>query len=313
MNIRRLPAVAAVVLVAIIAAPARAQVAPPPARAQVDAVVRLKRQQPQPQQQPSDDDDDGEAEVVAPVEQVFFVDDANFDQWIFGGDRNPGQGRSKLEAMLKAQIQMVDRDYGLTEAQKKKLELAGHGDAKRFFDRVRITRTAFDAVRSDRQKFSDFHRKEVQPLQQAYQSGIFGDGSFFAKSLTKTLDASQAAHYQSAARERTNYRLKAKLRLALASIDGNVGLTADQRKRLWKLIEEEVRLPKRFGDLGELDYSIVTIQLARLPESKLRPIFSTGQWRLLSSQFDMARRMEPVLIGSGVMPDELAKDSKKAP
>jgi hypothetical protein len=241
---------------------------------------------------------------------VFFIEDTNFDQWIFGGDMNPGQSRNKLEAMLKSQIEQLAADYGLTEAQRKKLELAGHGDTKRFFDRVQATRRAFDAVRTDRQKYVDFHRDQVQPLQRAYQTGLFGDGSFFAKSLVKTLDASHAAHYQAAARERNNYRFKASLHLALASIDGNVGLTADQRKRLWKLIEEEVRPPKKFG---ELDYYVVAIQLAQLPEGKLKPIFNEGQWRLLGNQFDMARRMEPVLVGTGVMPDEPAKDSKKAP
>src|SRR5207245_228361 len=51
----------------------------------------------------------------------------------YGG--SAAAARSRLNAQLLDQVQDIDRTCKLTDAQNQKLQLAGRGDIKRFFDR----------------------------------------------------------------------------------------------------------------------------------------------------------------------------------
>lgn len=252
---------------------------------------------------PAQDIDDDEPEVAAPVEQQFMVAEENFDQWVFGGGRNTASARSRLDSLLTLQVEEIDRTCGITPVQKKKLLLAGRGDVKRYFGRVEEKRRKFQLVRNDANKFQAFFQ-ELQPFQHILQQGTFGDGSLFAKTLKHTLDDRQAARHEQDLRERRQFRYRAKVDLVIAMLDSAVGLTADQRRRLSKLLAEETRPPKKFGPQ---DYMVVMLQVSRLPEATLKPIFNEFQWRLLGLQFDYARAMEPTLRKNGYLPDEPAK------
>jgi hypothetical protein len=252
-------------------------------------------------------DDDIVEDVPAPVQQVqnFFVDESNFDRWVFGNAVNAGQGRARLDNMLRMQIAEVDRGYSLTDAQKTKLELAGRGDIKRFFEAVDEKRRRFRTVQTDQQKFMAFYQ-ELQPLQRRMNAAaMFGDGSFFSKALLKTLDGKQAVRYEESLRERQRFRHRSLTNLVVATIDNGAGLTADQRRRLLKLVQEETRPPKQ---TGPYDYQVVMLQLAKLPEEKVKPIFNEAQWRLVGTYFANARGMEPTLVQSGVLPDGVAAE-----
>jgi hypothetical protein len=60
------------------------------------------------------------------------------DGWVLGrGDASAG--RQQLEWQLTVQMEDIDRACSLTDAQRRKLELAGRGDIKHFFDRYEST------------------------------------------------------------------------------------------------------------------------------------------------------------------------------
>src|SRR5438477_5906783 len=84
------------------------------------------------------DEEEEEPAPAAPAGRVFIVNDAQFDQWVFGnmGQGNAGVARNKLDSLLALHVDDLERACGLTPAQKKKFVLAGRGDIKRFFDRV---------------------------------------------------------------------------------------------------------------------------------------------------------------------------------
>src|SRR5439155_9611662 len=69
------------------------------------------------------------------VEQVrqLWTDD-QFERWVFQEDGNASRARKRLDSLLAMQIENIDRTCRLTDAQKKKLQLAGRGDVKRCFD-----------------------------------------------------------------------------------------------------------------------------------------------------------------------------------
>src|SRR4051812_47506186 len=74
---------------------------------------------------PEDDDDDvPEPVVIKDVQPAFVLNDAQFDQWVFGGRRTASSARADLESILALHVEEVDRACGLTADQKQKLLLA---------------------------------------------------------------------------------------------------------------------------------------------------------------------------------------------
>lgn len=239
-----------------------------------------------------DDEEDVPDQVQAmQMQRVFVYTEENFDQWVFNNQGNAGSVRNRFESLLGLKIDFVDKACGLTESQKKKLQLAGRGDIKRFFDRVDEKRRKFLSVKRDQNNINEIFQ-EIQPLQFEIQGEHFGDGSFFSKTLVRTLSTDQTAMYNKAMRERMQFRYRAKVELAVAILDNAVGFTADQRKKFVDLVVKETEAPRRFG---QYDYYVVLYQTAQIPEAKLKPIFDDNQWKILSRQIQQGRGMEQFL------------------
>ncbi len=240
-----------------------------------------------------------EAEVaVQPNRAVFVMTDDQFDQWVFGGPRNSRAGRNKLDSLLALQVDDVARICTLSEAQKKKLLLAGHGDIKRFFDLVEEKRKKFDKVKQDQNKIGEIYQ-ELVPLQTALNAGLFGDGSFYAKTIRKILSEEDDARYHQVILEKNRFRYKAKVELVVAQLDQTVGFRDEQRRKLVELIVNETQPPTRFG---QYDYYIVMYEAGQIGEAKLKPLFEDRQWALLDRQLKQMRGMRQFLQNQGLLP-----------
>src|SRR5262245_36898424 len=169
----------------------------------------------QPPVEGAGEDEEAGENVRQRVDMAFVMSDDQFDQWVFGGPMNSGAARrNKLESLLTLQVDDVGRVCMLSELQKRKLILAGKGDIKRFLDKVDEKRKKFDKIKSDQNKVGDFYQ-ELQPLQVALNSGLFNEGSLFAKTLKTSLASEQAARYESVVSEKRQYRYRAKVELAV--------------------------------------------------------------------------------------------------
>jgi hypothetical protein len=252
------------------------------------------------------DDEDEAVEVEEAMNpHMVMYSDENFDQWVFGGGKNAATVRASIDSLLAMQVDELDRACGLTEAQKKKLRLAGLGDAKRFFDAYDEHKRKFQTVKNDPNRINEV-LQEIQPLQASMNSGLFGEGSIFSKTVGKTLEPPQVERYEKVAREKRTYRYRARVELAVNILDGYVGMTADQRRRLTDVLVAETKPPKKFG---RYDYQVVVLQASKLPEAKLRPIFDDTQWRKVRRQLDGVKGQEMYLRTNGFLPD--SGDSKK--
>lgn len=260
-------------------------------------------------QEVDDDGNDLPEPALMVAQPQFMVAEEQFDQWVFGNLRNTTSAREHLKSKLAMQVDEIDRISKLNDAQKAKLRLAAAGDLKRVFERIEEKRKQFQLVRTDQQKFGAFYQ-EIQPLQQSLQQGIFGDGSLFSKTITRTLDSEQNERYQKIQSDRRRYRYRSRIDLAVALIDNAAGLSAEQRRRLTKLIVDETREPSKFG---QYDYLVVVLQLSKLPEAKVKPIFSDVQWRLLGQQFAQAKGMEPFLKQNGFFEEPPEKPADGPP
>ena len=245
----------------------------------------------------ADDDDDDPPAKDAPVNRGFFVQEENFDQWIFQGSNNASAGKARIESSVKMKLAELRRVCNLTDAQSKKLSLAARGDMRQFFEDVEIVRQKFLKVRNDQNAFNQIWQ-EINPLQQRQAAGLFGDSSFFAKTVRNTLTREQHDKYRIVLDDRRRFRYQAAAELALHNMSNTVALRHDQHEAIFKLIIEETQPPLTFG---QYDQYFVFYSLAKLPNAKLKPLLDDRQWKLLQQHLQQGQGMEPTLMQQGMI------------
>jgi hypothetical protein len=221
----------------------------------------------------------------------------DFDRWVSGG-KTRDQIEHNLELQLALQVESVAGTCGLSDVQRRKLELAGQGDVKRFSRRVDQLKEKFCQVGQDQQKVNEIVR-EASPLQLKMQTGVFGDSSLYRKILKQTLDQGQSVRYEQQERQRRKFRYEAKIELVMSNLETTIPLRAEQRQRMVKLLLDETEPPK---DFGNYDYYIVLYQARKLGEAKLKPIFDDAQWQTLKRTLDQSQQIERQLKLNGLLP-----------
>lgn len=245
----------------------------------------------------ADEDDDDPPAAAAPANNGFFIQEENFDQWIFQGSNNAAAGKARIESSVKMKLAELRRVCNLTDAQAKKLSLAARGDMRHFFEDVEIVRKKFLKVRNDQNAFNQIWQ-EINPLQQRQAAGLFGDSSFFAKTVRNTLTREQHEKYQVILDDRRRFRYQAAAEVALHTLSNTVALSHDQHETIFKLIIEETHPPLTFG---QYDQYFVFYSLAKLPNAKLKPLLDDRQWKLLQPHLQQGRGMEANLMQQGMI------------
>jgi hypothetical protein len=254
-------------------------------------------------QDPAAEDDAADDAVVVQAAPVFMMNDNQFDMWVFG-NRNSGSGRNKLDSLLDLNVDDVSHTCGLSGIQQHKLLLAGRGDIKRFLDQVDEKRKKFDKVKTDQNKIGEMYQ-ELLPFQAAFQSGVFGEGSLYAKTLRRILGEYEDSRYQEVVRDKNRFRYRAKAELVTAQLDQTIGFRDEQRRKLVDLILSETPPPKRYG---QYDFYFILYQMGKIDREKLKPLFEEKQWVFLIRQLDQVRGMEQFLRNQGMLP---AKDEAR--
>src|SRR5262249_23078167 len=138
-------------------------------------------------------------------------------------------------------------------------------------------RQKFNEVRNDQNRINEVFQ-QIQPLQAKMQAGLFNEDSLFEKTLNSVLTQEQNAPRMQLEAERRKFRYQAQIGIALAVLENALPLVDEQRQAITKLLEENTEPPKRFS---QYDYYYVLLQMAKMPEEKLKGIFDDTQWRML--------------------------------
>ena len=231
--------------------------------------------------------------------QVFQMDEANFDANVFQPSGNAKQARTQIETKLKLQLDEINRVCDLSETQKQKLKLAASSDVKRFFDEVAVLRKKVGKGQLDQNAWNNIWQ-EIQPLRTRQSAGLFGDSSFFAKTVRKTLNTEQLVKYEAVVNERRRFRYLASIEVVMTNMESSVPLHRSQHDAIVKLLMDESQPPSAFG---QYDQYLIMYHLGRL-ESKIKPLVEESQWKQLQVQFNQYRGMEQFLIQNGLLPKE---------
>jgi hypothetical protein len=237
--------------------------------------------------------------------------DENFEQWVFnrggGPAQNAASARQELDRSLLLNIQDIDRVCKLTEAQKKKLQLAGRGDIKRFYDRYEVVWQKFQRVKQKQQDDNNWQElwqelwRDISPLQMDIQTGLFHEDSLLRKSLRHTLTAEQLPRYQAEAEERRRFHHRASIELAVNGFEEAMPLRDAQRQELIELLLKELKPPRKWNQNAV--YAI-TVRMSLLPEDKLKPVFDRTQWKVVRALLDNYKGSVQWLKESGQWPED---------
>lgn len=240
----------------------------------------------------------GEAQVF--VEGELQIDVDQFDSWVFNQYGNASSARESLEARIGIKIRRLEQSLTLREDQKKRLQLAGQGDINRFFNRVAQARSEFRQLVVDRNNLNDAYQLAA-PLQQELTTGLFEDGSLFAKVLRGTLEPEQRERLEKHEQERRQRQLENHAKSFVGQLETQIPLTAVQRERLVALTVE--RAGNANPDSPYFVY-VLNYHLSQLPEEEMEGVLDAGQLRVFRKVQAQHAGMAPFLRQQGLL-DEL--------
>lgn len=260
---------------------------------------------PQPDKGLKPPDDGGEAEESElELRELVVLGNEQFDQWVFANLGNAGAARQRLEQILAVQVEAIGHGCRLTAAQQKKLQLAGRGDVKRFYDRYTALKTKYQPVMNDQEKVQEIWQA-LTPLRTQLTAGLFNADSFLQRCVSHTLTREQTTHYEKLTDERRTFRHEANIELVVCMLEQAMPLRATQRRDFIALLMKETQPPRRSGTY---DYYALMVRISNLPEEKLQPLLTAPQLKVLRPQWQRYRGMEQQLRAAGQWPEDDEED-----
>jgi hypothetical protein len=238
------------------------------------------------------DNNDGmaEGEVLLPPEVV--------NQWVFGGNLQPDDGRRRLEQQLQVRLEEISEHCQLSAEQVSKLRRAGRGDIVRFLRKVGEVQRLVSGKRRN-VDMAMLINDHVQPLQLILQIGPFGADSLFHKTAARTLDPGQQSLLEELNEQRKRAAFRSRVELAIALLERSIPLLDKQRNELVELILARTA-PVSLGR-GDLDLLWIQYQISTLPDEQLREIFLEPQRAMLAALAQRVANQRQMLIERGLL------------
>lgn len=228
--------------------------------------------------------------------QEFTLTQEQFNAWL---SRGTDSLHGFTSAQLGVELQMARATARLADAQAAKLQLAGDCDVARFTGQVDELQQRFVGKSFPQQELGEVYR-EIQPLAQQLQQGLFGDASLYAKVLRQTLDPAQRQLYDEARRARRARSYAAAVRLLIAAIDQSAPLTERQREALLELVLRRTRPPR---SAGTYDSFYACTQFATLDVQELAAVLDAAQLKVATKAQEQGLGWQAWLASMGVTPE----------
>jgi hypothetical protein len=206
-----------------------------------------------------------------------------------GKDANRMQ--QELTNKSKVLVDACSEALQLDEGQVEQLRFACRGDVMRIMQE--ITELDIHTKHVDMQEMGR-NQEEMQkiwplvmPARSRIDEGLHSKGSLFEKSLKTILTADQLVNFEKQNQEKQTRLIVATTKLTLLEFEKQVPLTADQRNRIIKLVEESPK-PKLVSE--GMAYYLGIVVLSKLSEEKVREILNEEQFKTFKKTFQNAQR-----------------------
>jgi hypothetical protein len=233
----------------------------------------------------------------AAAAQEFVLTEEQFNQWLTNNNQSAAE---QFESQVTMQISALDRVCKLSPDQRRKLELAGRGDAARFESQIAALRTELVNKSYNNNEINDVFQR-IQPFQQKFQRGILGEDSMFKKIVAKTLSGEQQSRYDQEQRNRRTADYAARVDMYVAMVDRAAPMSDQQREALLKLFRKHTRPPKQFG---QQPIYYVMYQASKIPQTELKKLFDEAQLKIIEKAFRQGASYKNMLERQGFLFDE---------
>jgi len=229
-----------------------------------------------------------------------------------GGDGDQAPPSPTLAAARKigaARLVQLDAVCGLTESQRRKLQLAMDSDIRRLAEEIDVERRKYQGVevnfndQAGQRKWQQF-QQDVQRCRQRMQ-GLFDANSLFAKVLPTTLDAEQHARLTAENAARRSCRWRALVATAMLKFDDLLGLDQRQHEQIETLLVERepalrIDRPATRQDM-HAQQMLVSMVLAEIGTKRLQGIVSERQWKTLAQLANQGKAMRSYIEAQGLL------------
>lgn len=224
-----------------------------------------------------------------------------------GVEGSPALARARASGM--ARLARVERTCGLSEAQRRKLELAMEADIRRCVADIEEIRRGYVGTsvnmrhRDGQQKWQRF-QQDVQRCRRRLLS-LFEESSLFAESLATVLDEGQQKALADETAARRSFRWKCLVGTALLRLDDALALDAEQHATIERLLlerEPPLRLdaPQRQRN-EQAEKMLVFMVLAEVDQKALRATVGEDRWKNVLTMANQGRSMRSWIEGQGLL------------
>lgn len=236
------------------------------------------------------------APATAPGQQISL--DQQMQGMLAGLGANEERWREQVHAKAMLLVSAVDAACGLTDAQRKKLEIAARVDSGPAWDEVEVIRSRYAGRTIDLQKqenhaeWNRFHQ-DMSRLQGMLAGGE-SDPPLLRATIGTILGEDQRSRWERQSAERERLQWLAVVDEAMASFDVQFGLTTRQHDALHGLlVEQGVRIdPRKAWQHGPQWLAMICGHvLGRVDEGRLKAIVSERQWPILAAVIQQSRGM----------------------
>ena len=236
--------------------------------------------------------------MVRAISQVHRIDELVYDA-------EKESGHQQIDLMLRQKLYELSTEYGLTETQQAKLKLAGKAEARRLHYEVDELRRQFDAAQN-RPDVTQTLKLDALSLRKK-RIAMFGTDSLLAKVARRMITDEQVAQREAVLRERLRLRHRSNIEGAIRDIERRVVLQIPQHEALVEFMIKEIPPPREETDYDE---AVVRFQLARLPESHVKAIFTEDQWVVVRKCLHDFDQMGTHLTTEGKIPVVLRRSKQ---
>lgn len=230
-----------------------------------------------------------------------------FDALIFGKATDAAGARRQLHSQLAGLVREMDFACDLSLEQERKLELAGRGDVKRFFEEIDRLWQDAKAVVTPIAK-NEHVVTEARRMQVRFRHGLFeSDDSLLEKVAGVTLNPKQRTAYQELKADRRRLDYEAHVLAVIDRLQRNLELSEPQRRHLLDVMRQQTRPPQQWGTLTT---AIVMRHMAMIPRSELLATLNEYQRTELEEVFKRVEDWDAELRRDGWRPAQTTVKSE---
>lgn len=209
----------------------------------------------------------------------------------------------------RARLERVERACELSQAQRRKLEMAIEADVRRGVAEIEEIRRRYAGVtinmrdREGQQQWGRF-QQDVQRCRRRLLA-LFEEGSLYAESLATVLDERQAAALAAETAARRSFRWKSLVTTVMLRLDDMLALTQDEHDAIERLLVEReppLRLdPPNRQRNEQAEQMLVYSMLAEANQKALRGVVGEERWKTVQTLANQGRSMRSWIEGQGLL------------